>query len=388
MKQLLSLLLLFTTLITKAQFTTKDSTVSFNPYDPNQKWNCVLNIPTDYATNNNPYTAIIYFPGLGEVGTDVRKMYNNGVQKYITTGRWNGNVTVDNKTTKFIIIGIQPKDAYPGALYIDVAIQAIKKKYRLGSIHLTGLSHGGWMACTYVTGDPYGGAYTYASQICSVVNVEGVIPNKYQPYPNIFENFALAGGRLLGFEQVNDPRDMQTYINVMNAKVPNSGIYVKINFGNVGHCCWDNFYGGSAAPNKFTLDGISQNIYEWMARRSAPPNQPPSVNAGTDQTITLPQNYTSLNGSATDSDGTIASYTWTKTLGTGGTITSPNLPNTAVTGLSEGNYVFTLTATDNGNLSSSKSVNITVKPKPKQITNIITTTIYDDGSFIQEVQKP
>jgi hypothetical protein len=43
-----------------------------------------------------------------------------------------------------------------------------------------------------------------------------------------------------------------------------------------------------------------------------PPNQPPVANAGDDQAITLPENSITLSGSAEDTDGTIASYLWSK----------------------------------------------------------------------------
>ena len=53
------------------------------------------------------------------------------------------------------------------------------------------------------------------------------------------------------------------------------------------------------------------------------PNIPPTANAGTDQTITLPTNTVSLSGSGTDPDGTISSYSWTKISGpASGTITN------------------------------------------------------------------
>ena len=43
-----------------------------------------------------------------------------------------------------------------------------------------------------------------------------------------------------------------------------------------------------------------------------PPNQPPVVNAGNNQTIVLPTDFTELTGTASDADGIIASYKWTK----------------------------------------------------------------------------
>src|SRR6185437_6903777 len=48
---------------------------------------------------------------------------------------------------------------------------------------------------------------------------------------------------------------------------------------------------------------------------NAATNQSPVANAGIDKTITLPTNNVSLSGSGSDSDGTIASYQWTKISG-------------------------------------------------------------------------
>lgn len=89
-------------------------------------------------------------------------------------------------------------------------------------------------------------------------------------------------------------------------------------------------------------------------------NLPPIANAGTDTAITLPVSTVSLDGSGSDLDGSIVSYTWTKISGTGGTIESPLLPDTDVTGLSAGVYVFQLAVTDNGDLVSSDQVQVTV----------------------------
>ena len=44
-------------------------------------------------------------------------------------------------------------------------------------------------------------------------------------------------------------------------------------------------------------------------------NIPPTANAGTDQSITLPVNSVTLSGSGTDPDGTISAYSWTKISG-------------------------------------------------------------------------
>ncbi|MBS1565372.1 MAG: T9SS type A sorting domain-containing protein, partial [Bacteroidetes bacterium] len=94
------------------------------------------------------------------------------------------------------------------------------------------------------------------------------------------------------------------------------------------------------------------------------PNTAPVANAGSDQTIQLPVNSVILNGSGTGTNGaTISSYAWTQTSGpAAATITSPATAGTAVTGLVQGLYVFTLTVTDNHGLTDQASVIIVVNP--------------------------
>lgn len=90
----------------------------------------------------------------------------------------------------------------------------------------------------------------------------------------------------------------------------------------------------------------------------------PVANAGSNSQITLPTTSTTLSGSGTTSDGaTIASYSWAKVSGTGGTIVSPTSQNTSVTGLSQGTYVFSLTVVDNFGTSSTPA-NVTVIVNP------------------------
>src|SRR5690606_32603349 len=99
----------------------------------------------------------------------------------------------------------------------------------------------------------------------------------------------------------------------------------------------------------------------------SPINQPPVVNAGNDQTITLPQNSLTLTGTATDPDGTVASRQWTRISGpTTGTIVSPNNLTTVVNGLVQGVYAFRLAATDNQGAVASDTVTVTVLPRPNQ----------------------
>ena len=91
-------------------------------------------------------------------------------------------------------------------------------------------------------------------------------------------------------------------------------------------------------------------------------NAAPVANAGPDKTITLPTNSVTLNGSATDSDGTIATYSWTKVSGGAATLTNANTANLTVTGMVVGPYTFRLTVTDNQGAQGSDDATVIVNP--------------------------
>lgn len=92
-------------------------------------------------------------------------------------------------------------------------------------------------------------------------------------------------------------------------------------------------------------------------------NQSPTANAGVDQAVTEGATV-QLQGTGTDPDGTIVSYTWAHNFS--GTITlnpsaGPNVSFTAPTVSSSGTVItFTLTVVDNDGLSGTDTVNITV----------------------------
>ncbi|MFZ4856966.1 MAG: PKD domain-containing protein [Desulfuromonadaceae bacterium] len=124
-----------------------------------------------------------------------------------------------------------------------------------------------------------------------------------------------------------------------------------------------------AGTHTFTLvvtdnQGVqsSASTVTITVKPAVPGNQAPIANAGINQTITLPQGQTTtsvtLNGSATDADGTITGYLWS------GTPKPADVAGPSVT-LGVGTYTFTLTATDNlGAQSTASSVTVTVNAAP------------------------
>lgn len=93
-----------------------------------------------------------------------------------------------------------------------------------------------------------------------------------------------------------------------------------------------------------------------------PKNIAPVAKAGNDITLTLPENKTVLNGSASsDEDGTIDSYQWSKLSGPSQfIIANASVKSTNLTNLSEGTYTFILTVTDNDGATDDDTVVVKV----------------------------
>jgi N-acetylneuraminic acid mutarotase len=77
-------------------------------------------------------------------------------------------------------------------------------------------------------------------------------------------------------------------------------------------------------------------------------NVAPTVSAGADRSINLPQNYIRIYGNSDDSDGQLVSKFWTQISGpSSATLLNANTDTLRAENLLQGNYIFRLTATDN-----------------------------------------
>ncbi len=201
---------------------------------------------------------------------------------------------------------------------------------KLAEVTFTNETASGWQTATFATPVPVTANTTYvASYFCPL--------GQYSKEPNYFNP---SGGT--GTYSANPP-----------LSAPADGLY-----GGNGLYTYNSgvsFPAQSAASSNYWVD------VQFNAAGGTVTNQPPVINAAAGPVITLPVNTASLTATATDSDGTIASYAWSKLSGpAGGTIATPATPNTNITGLNSGIYVYRLTVRDNLGAVTTADVTVTV----------------------------
>ncbi len=144
---------------------------------------------------------------------------------------------------------------------------------------------------------------------------------------------------------------------------------------------WSKVSGGSAtitSPSSMntTVTGLAKGVYQFRLIVTdgsgatsndevqitvlAAPNTGPVADAGENQSITLPTNSVTVDGSSSSDDDGISTYGWTKISGGSATITSASSASTLISGLAAGTYVFRLTVTDSGGLTATDDITIVV----------------------------
>ena len=237
-------------------------------------------------------------------------------------------------------------------------VEFVKKKYRINDnkVYMTGLSMGAISTFDY--------ALKYPGQLAAIVPIAGRAKN-------IGAICNISNIPMWAFHGDADPT-VEVYwskeaVNKYNACSPKVKAKLTL-YPGVGHNSWTRTYDGSAG----------HDIYNWMLQytrggssvvRTA--NVAPNVNAGSDKAITLPDNSLSLSGSASDSDGSIASVSWTKLSGPYAAMSGANTLNLKLSNLQEGTYTFRLTAKDNA--GASKYDDVLVKVNKKVVANAAPT---------------
>jgi len=187
----------------------------------------------------------------------------------------------------------------------------------------------------------------------------------------------LSGQFHLGAAIENDSSgDMATDGNLLSATSGSAGSWSSgVAYTTAAPALTVSSAGGSTSPIIATGVTVGSSV--------VPPGTP-TARAGADQTITLPDDSITLDGSGTDEDGTIESYQWAQVAGPdAATLSGADTEDLTASNLSFGEYVFRLVVTDNDGKQASDEVTVTVEPEPGGTGAFIET----DGVVVIDVES-
>ncbi|HEY5744896.1 MAG TPA: choice-of-anchor Q domain-containing protein [Chryseolinea sp.] len=232
-----------------------------------------------------------------------------------------------------------------------------------------------------------GGAATLTNATTATLSVTGLVAGTYVFRLTVKDNAGATASD-----------DVTVTVTATTNKVPTVSVGTTLNIttatasitgtasdpdGSISTYTWTKVSGGAAtltnaSAAKLSLSGLVTGTYVFrltvkdnagatayadktiIAVITTGTNAVPTVDAGGAKNLVLPTNALYLVGSATDKDGTIASYTWSKVSGGTCTISNPTSPTAAVSGMAEGSYVFRLTAKDNKGAAGSADATVSV----------------------------
>lgn len=306
-------------------------------------------LPKDYASNSNKYPVVIMLHGIGERGANTTNLAT------LETGIWtvakNGpaKLVKNGQQFPFILIAPQLKNNFGTwpSWYVMEVIDYVKTYLRIDEkrIHVSGFSLGGGGA--WVAAQDFPKVFASVSPMCGGYNS-----------PSKAANLANEDLPVWAFHGDADPvvplSKSKNMVNAINSYNPTPKAKLTI-YPGVKHNCWDRAYNPTHTYH-------NPNLYDWIMslyNKKNSGNLLPNANAGADISKSSGTSAT-LYGSGTDSDGTIASYKWTKLAGNAMTFGSPTSKTTTVTGLKAGTYIFSLQVTDSKGSVDRDFVKVTI----------------------------
>jgi len=298
-------------------------------------------LPDGYSSNTNRYPIVISLHGVKEKGntlTDVQRVANVGLPKYVKYGA----------KYSFILISPQLKTTMGrwSADYVMEVLNYVKTYLRVdpNRIYLTGLSLGGGGVWSVATAYP--NVWASILPICSGYNLTSLASA-------LGNNDVPTWGFHGDADAVVAESVTINMINAINNYKPTPMAKVTI-FPGLGHVIWDKVYKETTALTWML------SFTNGTTTTPSPTNTAPVANAGTDKTLTLPTSSITLYGAATDSDGSIASYVWTKKSGGAASLSGTTSKDLKLSGLVQGTYIFTLTVKDDKGAVDTDDVTVTV----------------------------
>jgi dienelactone hydrolase len=311
-------------------------------------------LPTNYNSNSDKYPVVIFLHGIGERGPNTKDI--NTLKSSITSVAKNAIPKLVKNGTQFPFILISPQlknnhGTWPSSYVMEV-INHVKTYLRIDEkrIYLTGLSLGG--GGVWVAAQDNATVFAAIAPVCGGYNTVSKAINLAKENLPVW---AFHGDK----DNVVNMSKTINMVNAINKCTPKPSPLAKVTiYPGVSHNSWDKAY-----RNDHSLH--NPNVYEWMmsfTNTVTAGNKIPTAKAGTDQTKSLKTgNTTSIKGSGTDIDGSIASYAWAKMSGPSATLSATTTATLKVSALKKGTYIFQLKVKDNKGNTDSDYVKVTVK---------------------------
>lgn len=227
--------------------------------------NSYVYYPVGYETAGAKFATIIFFPGVGQAGTDGTQLLVYGPSKYAPTLKPNA-----------LVISVQPTYGWIQQAQIESIVSTIISTYKVDTnkIVLTGLSAG-------ATGiEQYALTPAYSYRLAGIVVMSA--PEVQAFYPNI-PAVAPLPWKALGFSGTQDSHTekMQELFTKLGQASPGKTLFIT---GNYAHCCWNQYYDPA-----YKIPGTTLSIYDWaMSQSKAIPVVTPPVDTTTPPPTVLP----------------------------------------------------------------------------------------------------
>jgi dienelactone hydrolase len=311
-------------------------------------------VPPDYNSNSNKYPVMIFLHGIGERCSNTTSYSSLKSQIYEVAKLGPPMYVKNGYKFPFILISPQLKENYgtwPSSYVMEV-IEHVKTYMRIDEkrIYLTGLSLGG--GGVWVTAQDFPKVFAAIAPVCGGYNSTSKAPLIAAEDVPVW---AFHGKK----DNVVSYTKTTNMVNAINNSTPTPSPLAKVTlYSDIYHDAWKYAYRTDHSIH-------SPNLYEWIVKYTNTVNggnKIPTANAGSDQTRYLSStNKTTLYGSASDSDGSIVKYRWTKIAGPSATISGVDSKTLYVSSLKAGTYVYRLSVRDNSGNTDSDYVRIVVK---------------------------
>ncbi|MEO9871811.1 PKD domain-containing protein [Ekhidna sp.] len=322
-------------------------------------------LPANYEDHNEELPLIVFLHGQGERGngnTELYKTAHLGIPNFIEDNL-DLCYDVDGVEKCFIVISPQLSKSVGswGAGVVNAVIDFAITKYRVDTdrIYLAGHSLGGI------------GVYKYASTTDSKYNHElaAIVPVAANGI-STDEQGCRVSARKINVRAYHS-RDDQSRV-----KFPGG----EASFNRIKNCvdpvptadlqfvAYDGLSHNGTPQRAFSPTDIQNglNVYEWLLSHTlgdssdSTINQPPIANAGTDVTISLPQDSIVLVGAGNDPDGGPVTFEWRQVAGTAATLSGTDSEDLTVSNLTAGSFSFAFEVTDEHGLMDADTMEVIV----------------------------